>query len=390
MQPVPRLSHVKREIAQGSPTALVRARIKHERRVEKIGDDNFTRPTQSNNSDVHDSAFPEIVYVQRLIEARERLRGDTASLYICSAPETAAPARPHGVEALRNAAAILQRVGRGYLLRSFPVDQRQRRSGTPEHSKMRGASVSFIGSDDEFTPAPFQKSAIERTKALRSVYSLSQLPLSELDGMIGEAKKACEHSAWKRLAAPQASRLQRSASTLFLAAPEEPSAVRKPTEHESIRQKLMKVDVEMKRRLADLDKKTREAQRVQDLVMLDLARDEAAANERQRQAKAQAREQARATRQLHREEEKIRDQEVVAERKALHREYEIKRTELHVELRQRYMLEDRVTALRKTLAELTNVSHLSSTVPSLNLTQATKEAHFRAEALAHRKSHEDP
>jgi hypothetical protein len=429
MQSVPRLSHVRREIAQGSPTALIRARIKHEKRAEKTGAAGISDGASLLSSsvvpedDAGDATLPQVAHVQRLQQIRAKLRDqragnhDTGVRYLAAAA-TVSEDLSWGASSpsvLDKISRLLQRVGRGYLLRSFHpqshssghVDLERSTSPSPtrallhrhqspqkkdieEHDKLRGASVSFVGSDNEFTPSPFQKTIVAREKALRGVYSLAHLTADELDGMIDEAKKSRDRSAWKRLASPQVSRLQRSASTLFLAPPEEPSAKRKPTERENIRQTLMKVEIAMKQRLADLDKKTREAQRVQDLKMLDLARDEAIAHERQRQAKAQAREQARATRHQHREEERARESEAVAERKALQREYDIKRVEVHVELRQKYMLEDRVTALRNTLSELTNISHLSSSVPSLNLTQATKEAHFRAEGLVCRPGQDDP
>jgi hypothetical protein len=428
MQSVPRLSHVRREIAQGSPTALIRARIKHEKRVENTGAAGISDGVSLLSSsvvpedDAGDATLPQVAHVQRLQQIRAKLRDqragnhDTGVRYL-AAGATVSEDLSWGTvspSVLNKIASLLQRVGRGYLLRSFNPqshstghgDLERSSSSSPtrallhrhqsqkkyidEHDNLRGASVSFFGSDNEFTPSPFQKTIVAREKALRGVYSLAHLTANELDGMIDEAKRARDRSAWKRLASPQLSRLQRSASTLFLAPPEEPSAIKKPTERENIRQTLMKVEIAMKQRLADLDKKTREAQRVQDLKMLDLARDEAIAHERQRQAKAQAREQARATRQQHREEERVRASEAVAERKALQREYDIKRVEVHVELRQKYMLEDRVTALRNTLSELTNISHLSSSVPSLNLTQATKEAHFRAEGLVCRTGQDDP
>lgn len=375
----------------------MRARIAHDRSVAS----GTTNGGVTSDDAMENASFPLLSQVERLTLVREKIRMENRGQRALIEYRVPAQASMDDLswednhqQNIRSSLQLIQRVGRGYLLRSFNPERTchsdgngvsLHRSRVGEHGVTEDDSdkrcVSFIGGPSTFQLDTSGPRGQHRTKALRSIYALSHLSSDELEGMIEATKKEHTRDMWKRLSNPRASRMQRSASTLFLASPEETTAVRKPSEREKIRQQLMQVDIEMKKRIAFLDKQTRDAQRVQDLKMLQLAKEDALVRERQRQLNAVAREQLRAARQKQREEEKAREQDAIIERKALHREYDIKRAELHVELRQRYMLEDRVTALRTTLSELSNVSHLSACVPSLNLTQAMKEAHFRAEGL---------
>ncbi len=138
----------------------------------------------------------------------------------------------------------------------------------------------------------------------------------------------------------------------------------------------------MKKRILQLDKFTRESQREQDIRMRNF---QLQALEQQTERQHQVK-KVRDELVLAREEERERLHELSLEirkrEEAIRRSFDIRKVELHVQLRMRYKQESRVDALRNTLAEMPWAAHFSATVPSLNLTRAIKEAHFAAEGLS--------